>query len=421
MDAHEQEAYALEQRVLGIINALPQDSFLRNYVWYGSELTDANAVYHLGAGLSLLTQACPDDLHIRLGSKLCGNLYTLVVGVSTDSRKTSAVQIAREVLDEAKPGQAAERPGSYEGLVESLRMQPRQWIPYGEFGHFLAETQHGYMNKIKTGLADVYDGNPIGRKLVPGKPGTQRIIPPVDKPRLSLLCACTPGFLSRFSEPVDWTDGFFARFFTLQASRARYYVTTPNEVPEHRAWIVQRLARLLNDPPTMPAICEPFMGETMDLIQEWARWSVSFSRMRRSQKTAGAIARSQALVMKIALLLSLENGFVKGPSWRMDPRILRVAMQIVSLHLESVLAIGDRLGGTPDMNDRQSILEVLSDGRPRTLGQLTREVCLLKKRVLELLETLQEEGLVKTSSGKDEAGFYASYYERKWADVISIR
>lgn len=398
-----QEGHALEERARALVSTLPPASFLRNYAVYASQLTDCNAIYHLGAGLTLLSQTAPDDLHIRLGNKLFANLYVLIVGPSTSSRKTAAVKIAREVLDEALPGRACEAPGSYEGLVESLRAQPKQLIPYEEFGQFLSQAEKSYLTPIKTGLTSIYDGSPAGRVLAATK--TKRALPPVQKPRLSLLCACAPGYLSRHTEPVDWTDGFFARFLTLAAPRAREYDLTPADQPEFRAWLVQRLRELAAST-TTPGPC---VGMTPAALGIWKRWSKERADLgHQSAKVAGAVGRAPAMALKIAMLLAWEDGAVTHEGWQLAESHIQPAIDLLGVHLSSVFSLGETLGGTAAMNDRQAVLAVIKD-KPVTLGEIGKASYLLQRRVKEIVETLREEKMIDHVQMQEGIALYDAY------------
>jgi Protein of unknown function (DUF3987) len=411
-----QDGSALEARVRAIVDSLPAQSFLRNYVFYGTNLTDANAVCHIAGGLALLTQTVPDDLCARLGPRLFGNIYTMVVGPSTESRKTSAVSLAREVMIDALPGRVVENPGSEEGLQESLGLQPRQLHVYEEWGNFLQESLHGYQQKIKTCYALAYDGSPIGHRLVSG--GKNKVTRfPCLKPRLSLLAAVATDYLSRYTEPVDWTGGFFARFLTFLAPRCRELERTPPDNLSHRAWVLRRLQELY----ACQLVPGPYMDLTPDAAaywHEWNQWRAYFARQWATSKTAGAIGRAPALAFKIALLLSWDAGAIRPGPWEIQLDQLMPAVAIVNLHLESVLRLGESIGGTTDMNDRQAVLRAM-DGGPVSAGQIQEKSFLLKKRVLEILESLMEEEAITARQRSDGSGLTRNFYERN-SRVISL-
>lgn len=389
MDTNVREAHALEQRVRKIVLSLPENSFLRQYVIYASQLTDCNVVYHLGGGLTILAQTVHDDLHFRLGSRLHGNIYALAVGPSTSSRKTASVQIARELIDEALPGQASKGPGSHEGLIDSLVDKSRQLLLYEEFGALLAQAEHSYLTPIKNTLTGIYDGTPVSRALAKGRSKTISI---AQKPRLSIFGAVTSGYLSRHSEPVDWTDGFFARFIILKGERARHNDNPVQDVPESRSWLVGSLRERASW-----LTAQSCLGIHPEALSMWRKWTalVDETQARAPKEVAGAIGRSNGHVLKIALLLAWDAGDNRREgSWTLEAKHLEPAMEIVRIHQESVFAIGEELAGTRDMNDRQAVLQAVSE-TPVPLGVITRRSRLIKERVLTMLGTLMEEKLVE--------------------------
>jgi hypothetical protein len=140
-----------------VLAALPSHGFLRRYVEYATERTDANVAYHLAGGLMLLSQAVPIDYSMPWGSPVYGNVYSMVVGGSSKSRKTSALNIAARLLQDALPSSLQETPGSQEGLIESLRREAKQVVLYPEFGEFLAKSEEGYFLPMKTTLTNLWD------------------------------------------------------------------------------------------------------------------------------------------------------------------------------------------------------------------------------------------------------------------------
>jgi hypothetical protein len=418
VDKSLQEAAALEQRVKNIVLSLPDNTFLKHYVIYGSHLTDCNAVYHIAAGLSILAQTVHDDLHTRLGSKLHGNIYTLAIGPSTQSRKTASVQIARELIDEALPGQAAKGPGSYEGLVDSLVAKSRQLLLYEEFGSLLAQAERSYLTPIKSTLTGIYDGTPVGRELAKGR---RKDVQVAQKPRLSIFGACTSGYLSRHSEPVDWTDGFFARFLVFRADRARRNDFPSRDIPEIRAWLVNAL-RERNGCSSAPE----WFGIDNSASGIWRSWSERLDtlQIRAPKEVAGAVGRAQGHTLKIALLLAWDMGHSRqGAPWSFTAEHLEPAIEIVKIHLESVFILGEELAGTTAMNDRMSVLQAIKE-TPTMLGQICRGSRLLKRRVLEVMETLREEKVIEVVQVQDGTNIIEAYRRpserNSSADVIPI-
>lgn len=378
--------------------ALPPSGFIRSYVEYASGCTDANIAYHLAGALSCLTQCVPIDYSVPYASPVWGNLFTMIVGDSSKSRKTAAINIAQRVLREAVPDSVAEVPGSQEGLYESLRSRQRQLVVYGEFGEFLAKAEEGYLMPLKTAYTNLWDGIPIGRALANSRRG------PVNDPRLSLLCGVATDLLERHTEQADWTGGFLARFLTFFAEPEREFATPPVDDVAKRRQMVQWLATLAN-PQNPPGVClwlDP-AGQKM-----WSDWYESMRPMREgaNRRAAAACARSTSIAAKLAILIAWDIGQARsGADWHVGVVELESALKIAQLHLQSVLELGERVTGSRDMRDRSAVLRVISD-LPTPLGFIVKESELLKRRVREVLDSLMEERTIAQSKVNGEICYH---------------
>jgi hypothetical protein len=379
-------------------NALPPTGFLKSYVEYASQCTDANVAYHLAGGLTMLTQAVPLDYCVPYASPLWGNMYSLIVGDSSKSRKTAAINIARRIMHDAIPNSVGEVPGSQEGLYESLRAQQRQVIIYGEFGEFLAKSEEGYMMPLKTALTNLWDAIPIGRALANSRKG------PVNDPRLSLLCGVATDLLERHTEQADWTGGFLARFLTFFAEPEREFATPPIDDAVKRQAMTQWL-RTLSSPSAPPGPClwlDP-VGQQM-----WNDWYENMRPLRSgaNRRAAAACSRATSNAAKVALLLAWDVGQARtGHPWHVGPVELESALKIADLHLKSILELGERVTGSRDMRDRASVLRHIGD-IPTPIGYILRQSELLKRRLNEILDTLIEERTVTRSTVSGETCFH---------------
>lgn len=381
--------------------AMPLRGFLPLFLDYASTCTDANCVYHVAGGLTVLTQTAPMNLAVNFGTPMYANLFSIVVGPSSVSRKSAAIGIARNLIDEALPGAVGEVPGSEEGLVEALREKPRQLICYSEFGSFLAKTEEGYLLPLKTRLNEAWDCSPLGRALAKRRAG------PVNNPRLSILAGSTPGYLERHTEPTDWLDGFMARWLTFMGERERTY-PIPIEDKAKRAACIAYIQNLAN----RPGIAGPFSGLDHHAQTLWNSWYAKTHAFvsQAAHEAAGQVARAPSFALKIAMLLSWDFGQAAqsahtGGSWRITIDELEPAIAITELHLRSVMAIGEGLAEDKDMRARRQVLSSV-DYTPTPLGDITRRAKVLRKRAIELIGTLEEEGLVKKASGASGGEYY---------------
>lgn len=367
--------------------ALPARGFVRSYVEYASQTTDANVAYHVASAISILTQTVPLDYCVPYASPLWGNMFSLIVGDSSKSRKTASINVAQRVLREAVQGSVGEVPGSQEGLYESLRAQQRQLIIYGEFGEFLAKAEQGYMMPLKTALTNLWDAIPIGRALANNRRGL------VQDPRLSLLCGVATDLLERHTEQADWTGGFLARFLTFHAEPERNYAAPPIDDPMRRGQIVQWVKNLAA-PQTAPGRCLWLDAHGQQMWGDW--WEdMGKTRDRANRRVAAACARSTSIAAKTALLLAWDVGQARsGQDWFVGEAELESALKITNLHLDSVIELGETVTGSKDMRDRRAVLRNIGH-LPTPLGVVIKSSDLLKRRVMEIIDSLTEERSIR--------------------------
>lgn len=178
--------------------SLPQgNGFLRSYVTYASQCSDAPELYHAGVAVTIFAAAVAKKLACPFlsGRVLSPNLYTLLVGPSRSSRKTSSMDTGIDILRTAMPDLVIPIPGSYEEMVAQIRTTPSGVLTYREFGHFLKTTQRGYGEPIRTVLMDLYDW-PIDRAYTRNLKKLKTVIePPIC---VSMLSSCSTDSLFRF-------------------------------------------------------------------------------------------------------------------------------------------------------------------------------------------------------------------------------
>ena len=371
-------------------DALPTGGFVRKYVDFAESFTDANIAYHLAAALSCLTQAVPSTYCVPWANRVYANLFSMIVGASTKSRKSTAINLARRIVTEAIPGCVGEVPGSQEGLLESLRAQQKQIVFYSEFGAFLAKAEDGYMMSMKTTLTDLFDCTPQGRATANKRKGI------IQDPRLSIFAGVATDLLERHTEQADWMGGFLARFLTFYAEPEREMPTVEVEDEELLQTVIEWLRRIASHTGVVGRCL--WLDQTgKDLYNDW----YADLRNRRdvgNKRVQAALNRSPSIVARVALLLSYDTGPGRGKDqWYVQARELECALKITNLHIKSVLELGERVTGSKDMRDRATVLRTVAVD-PTPIGYIIRESDMLKRRVDEIIATLMEERVIGRES-----------------------
>jgi hypothetical protein len=398
-----------------VLASLPDSGFLRDYVLWAKDRTDGHLAYHVACALPIIAQTIPPELYFPTGSRIHSNLFSLIVGDSTKSRKTTCVEFARDILSQAAPAAIGPEPGSHEAQVDNLALTPRQLLIYSEFGNFLAiSTAERYLHSLRTLFTKAYDCTPLSRSRVK-KAGKQEITP-IHNPRLSLLGAVTPQYLEEYTTPSDWNSGFLARFFTIEATRERSLVMTyPDQAMQET--LAQRLASY-TDVGVIAGVCQGFTPEaTLVWREQINQLGKSLDKQEStSSLIRAAITRAPTMALKIALILAWDLGYARQPEgWWMPESIIQTATTFISWHLESVMKIGSRLAPSKDMRDRRTVLDAIPvDGRVVPLSLVINRSRMLKRRVIEILDTLITEELISV----DNSG--SGYFRIAAADNAAI-
>lgn len=383
--------------------ALPPKGFLAQYVRnYASQETDAHVGYHIGCGLAALTQVVPGHLEVRFaGSRIRGNIFIMLVGESA-ARKGSALDLIYEVLDnsELTPG---EEPASQEALMVSLLQRPKQLLMYQEFGNFLSASKNGPGSAIKTVFNKAFDCNPLGNATVGAKRARQNST--VKNPRLSLLAGCTPEYLSWYTEPVDWTGGFFSRFFYLNATRT-HFKADPIDDPSARQACIDMLTELRDRGESDKGGDSVCLGLDSTASRLWSAWSLTVEQRHTQCRFPGMITRSMAFARKIALLLGCDYGAgLSGINWKVGIAELEPAIALAELHIKSAMELSESINETPEMRSRFAVLAQISEDAPTPLSEIIAGSRIINWRVKQILNSLEEEKIIESldarSNGED--------------------
>lgn len=385
-----QPSTVLSDRVSAVVP--DRSSFLRNYVEYASQCSDAPDIYHVGVGLTIFAGAVAKKLLCpwMAGRTLIPNLYTLLVGPSRSSRKTGSMDIGIEVLSKASAEAVIPIPGSYEELITQIRATPSGLLTYREFGHFLKTTARGYGEPIRTVLMDLYDWSPTRQYTRNLKKGKTVIEPPIC---LSMLSACSTDLLFNWTDTTEWTGGFMGRMLLLYGERETFRLPTPWEAAETQlahtlhTWTNAGIPR-----------CGGFSPDAWNAFHTWAQWRDSQAHTAPN-RVQTHIAGAATLAAKIALLYACDSFEPHmGDGWMISYESARKAVGFVeTLYLPSIFMLGDKLTNGPWEKDRQRVLDAI-DSMDTTKGiarrELLRRVKMSSGYLDEILTTLKEEGTV---------------------------
>lgn len=191
------------------VPAFQPESFVGQFMRYASMLTDASLEYHEASALVLLA-TLTHGIKIELDpypDGLSTNLFLVLVGGSTRSRKSTAQNIAKNMIKSALPKSLLPSRMTGEAAIYTMvgmSGKPALWLP-DEFGVLLGQIfKRDFMRPLEELMLSLYGGEDYSYRTV-------RDTVTVTDPHLSILAAATPESLS-LAGPGALLGGLLPRF-----------------------------------------------------------------------------------------------------------------------------------------------------------------------------------------------------------------
>lgn len=189
---------------------LPDIGLLREHHDYCTWATDAAPIYHVASMLTSMASVCADQAQVIIDDTPYPlHVWTMLVGRSSQDRKTTSAQLAISRIQNAFDGRVLQIYGSPEAIINDLVANPcvTLFVPEGQA--FFEQREAGYWRHARGLFMDLYDyKTKFERRLV-------RETITVHNPRVSILAATARPLLERYTRDTDWLGGFLARFLMI--------------------------------------------------------------------------------------------------------------------------------------------------------------------------------------------------------------
>lgn len=195
------------------VNTL-QPTFVENYIDWASTLGDAAIQYHQAAAFTLLSALLCGTVKLPTSyGNVIPNLWFMILGDTTLTRKTTSMDIAMSLLEEIDSSAIMATDGSVEGIFTNLSLRPGKPSIFlrDEFSGLLqAMFKKDYMSDMPEMLTKLYDGK-MQRRLL-----RKEIIEIVD-PRLIIYAGGIKTKVTSLLRTEHVSSGFLPRFIFITA------------------------------------------------------------------------------------------------------------------------------------------------------------------------------------------------------------
>ena len=190
--------------------------FLGYWRTFFAKATDAPDYYGEAAGLMAISTLALGHRWVDQGRGIPANLYMLITGDSTISRKSTAVRYSKNLVAEVNEQRIGPRDYTMEGLYRWMAVKDpatgkgrtKFTLFSEEFGSDLARGE-AYGGTVREDLCGLYDGDDITK--VRAKSDSLTIL----QPRVSLFGGVAYPLLTKYCSENDWFIGFFMRFLFI--------------------------------------------------------------------------------------------------------------------------------------------------------------------------------------------------------------
>ena len=395
---------------------IPDYGFLRDYMEYMAQCTDAPLIYHLGSALAMMTSACPycDVLEISKEGKNTQPLilWIALIGVSGD-RKSTAMSGAIRLLERFR-GVTSEKQatltldGSIEAWHDHLVKNPNTLGYRDELSMLFDARQKSYLKNLVPWLLELYSGDQKIRMLKAtkvNKDGSkesteQQII--IERPRVSLLGGIPPEVLVQKATSSDWASGFLARFKFFGGMRETWKMTqTRDSVQETKLcqWLSRVPWRSKGD------IIVP--EGVSNQLAEWIWENVELPRRRREehQNLLSQYTRFQEFAIRASAIYAISRRFKPQTddhgSIQVDKSDMTLVIRLLEVLRDSSRALFVDTRSAPETLEEECILKWL---RTRPSGATVLEISKVfpeysTQKVRRRLKDLEEKNVLTSTLG----------------------
>ena len=190
---------------------IPSHGWIRDYVAYAIQCTDAPPMYHV---LSAIGGTCiavsPDHVVSIHGEEHPIHMFLLAIGES-GNRKSAAIKRCLKLITPRLQVQGLQHRVWYpeastaEGIFGELQKDPCRLMIASEWTELHNQGKAHYNQHSKEFMNLLYDGAPLHR--IKAK---EQLV--VEKPCVSILGASTPSLVKQCTDLYDWNAGKLARY-----------------------------------------------------------------------------------------------------------------------------------------------------------------------------------------------------------------
>jgi hypothetical protein len=384
--------------------------FIGDWVRYMAPLTQGNMAYHTAVAISAMSSFVPISIFFPNGDRLRANVYFLLVGDSTISKKTHSIKTMGDIFGEVAPSRLLGlNLSSPEGIIEEITISGQRISFMSEGSDMIQNTVEGYAKTLRSMLNTLYDCSQVTRTTLSGKKKNKDQVLTQKDPRYSLVMGCTPADLESYTYKFDWRGGFIPRFCLVYAKPGRVMegAGTNDKLRNEMVTLLTRLNFYFSHGGGNGMTVGPCMGFTREAMERYLMWVRAHptSEMLLDDGERACVSRSEGTAIKSAMILRFDRliydficadpkGSVEGlkaalqEPWYVETEDVEFGCRMGDIHQMSARHLIRSIGETEDSRLFRKITIFLKDG-PQPLFEIYRKLALNEKKAESILKSME--------------------------------
>lgn len=396
-----------------------KQSFIEEYTDWGKNATDACPQYHDLSAFILLSSILAGSIKLETSfGTIRPNLWGLILGDSTLTRKSTAMRMATDIIDFVDRDILLATDGSAEGILTGLAGRPgRTSMFYRDevVGFFREVVNKQYLSGLPQTFTQLYDGGFMARRL-----------------RKELITVTDPVFIfygggikDQFYSSVDIEliySGFLPRFLIVLGETAlsdlKRIGPPTAETTEQKQDIYARLHKMHQDYSVVGDV--EILGQpAKDFISTDAQldadaWLLVGEIEERMVLAAhGSTQQGLALptferlsrsMLKMGILIAASRQQPDGATIIVTTEDIRRAASYIQVWGEYTIEVIQNAGQTIAQKVMERVLKFIADNSGSNRGEVMRSMNLDKREMQIIEETLEARGQITVAvNGKNRS------------------
>ena len=395
-----------------IANKLELKGYLKDYMDYATDLTDACKEFHLGVALTCLSSCVGSKVTYPDygGDTKWPNLYTLLLGASGISRKTTCVKMGRKLVNEVDHFLIGDGIETREKFINYLQGQPNILWPIFEFSSVLAGWQSSYAKGFKDFVTDVFDPmEERHRRIMGNRESNTPSSITVERASVNILAGSTIEWLKEQLTEGDLRGGLMGRFLIFPHTvkeKDPGLQAVENKAKKDK--IVNYLKKIYN----MPYRSWVDISQVNAEFNAWDRKIQKKLVAEYNPDIVGFQSRTVSHTLKLAVLICVSESPEPQPKYVLTSEQLHKAILLGNWLLEQTVELAEKGFTKNKVGDRiQKFLQLANreDGIRRS--EALRLMNMLKVEFDRIVYTCIEQGSIRILKDKGETNRTKVYYK----------